>query len=161
MTHTPDLEERIVVSALGVLAGIVYLFYTRRSCLGHSRAASYLVGIGSGHDVVAAVIVGACTLSMAAIAWRLASAPLQLTGDDPAKERIEERASRALRSGMSCVLAIAIIFVFSSFSLKGVTSGLPIEHEILTLSFAMWIVIGLATVLYAWSIKRSLRAKTA
>jgi hypothetical protein len=238
MTHAPDLEEKILISAMGVLAAAVYLGYTRRSCAEHSKAASYLVGLGSlllaavvaigalqptigyalicllmvlayvvdlvqeerahrrrvaslaprpraellpalwtviaalsagmvvpfvlaGHDAVAAFVVGACTLVMAGVAWRLASAPMQLEGEDPARERVQGRAWRALRSGISSALAVAIIFVFSSFSLKGFSTSLPVEREIITLSFTLWIVIGLATVLYVWGIKRSLRAKAA
>jgi hypothetical protein len=238
MIHAPDLEERIVVSATGVLAGVVYLGVARRACGGHSAAARYFVGVGSllvaaavglavlepiigyalvclfmvlayavdlvqderarrrrvaslaprsraellpalwtivaalsagmtvpfalaGHQTVAAYIVAACTLIMAATAWRLASAPMQLTGDNPREERVEERASRALRSGISSALAVAIVFVFSSFALKGVTTSLPVEHQILTLSFALWIVIWATTALYVWGIKRSPRGKAA
>ncbi len=235
MMYTPNLEERVLVTAVGVLAGAVYL--GKRGCGAVSAAARLLVGVGSltlavavgfavlepvigyalmcllmvaafaidliqeeharrrrvaslaprprvefvpalwtlvavlsatlvlpfivaGRDVLAALIVGVCTLSMAGIAWRIASAPMQLTGNDPARERIEERASRAQRSGISCVLAVGIEFVFACFTLKESTAGLS-RWTVIALPFALWVLIWTATALYVRSIRRSLHPKAA
>jgi len=68
-----------------------------------------------GNERLPATIAGACVLAMAAIAWRIASAPTQLTSANPAKERICEQASRMRKSGMACVLACGIVFVFVNF----------------------------------------------
>ncbi len=67
------------------------------------------------NERIPASIAGACVLAMAAIAWRIASAPTQLTSANPATERICEQASRIRKSGMACVLACGIVFVFVNF----------------------------------------------
>jgi hypothetical protein len=76
----------------------------------------YVLG---GIQVVAALIAGGCALAMAAIAWRIASAPTQLTGEDPEEdpqiEQLRDRASRARRTGLTCVVAIGSIALFVGF----------------------------------------------
>lgn len=106
----------------------------------------------------AAVTVGICALLMAGIAWRIACAPTHLTGSDPQRERIAERASRALRSGVTAALAVAIVFVFSSFENQVAAIVTPAQHFVNAISFIAWIVLWLWAMLYAWSLKRTLRA---
>ena len=76
----------------------------------------YVLG---GVDVVPASIAVACALAMVAIAWRVASAPTQLTGEDcqgdPQTEHLRDRASRARRTGLTCVVAIGSIALFIGF----------------------------------------------
>jgi hypothetical protein len=75
--------------------------------------------VAGGTDVAAALIAGASAIAMAAIAWRVASAPTHLTGDgcqeDPHAEYIRDRASRARRTGLTCVVAIGNVAVFAVF----------------------------------------------
>jgi hypothetical protein len=88
---------------------------------------------------VAASIVGACAIAMAAIAWRIASAPLQLLGDDPEAELAADRASRARRTYITSALAVGSVFVFANF--VNPTSGVdtPVERAVRFLVLLVWV----------------------
>lgn len=64
---------------------------------------------------IAALLVALCVLMMAGIAWRIASAPPILFGDDVEAELMQDRCIRTRRAGLTCVLAIGTVFVFLSF----------------------------------------------
>ncbi|MGH7728628.1 MAG: hypothetical protein ACREM2_07555, partial [Vulcanimicrobiaceae bacterium] len=92
----------------------------------------------------AAAIVGICSLVMAYIAWRIASAPVQLAGEDIAAERGRDRAIRLRRVGLTTVVAIGNVFVFTSF----VNAELPFvttaQRAVHMTSLAAWVA------LWAW-----------
>lgn len=92
----------------------------------------------------AALLVGACALVMAAIAWRIASAPVELDGDDVRSERMRDRASRLRRAGLTAVLAIGIVFVFISFVNSELRVLMPVQRVFLFASFLAW------TSLWVW-----------
>lgn len=73
--------------------------------------------IAGGINVTAALISATCAIAMAAIAWRVASAPMQLSGNDPRVEHLRERACRARQVGLTCVVAIGSLALFVSFSI--------------------------------------------
>lgn len=104
----------------------------------------------------AAVIVGVCALLMTAIAWRLASAPAHLSGGDPQRERISQRASRSLKSGVSATLAVAIVFVFASFESQA-TAANQAQQLVVDVSFWVWIAVWISAMSYAWLVRRGLR----
>ena len=91
-----------------------------------------------GEQRAAALMVGVCALVMAGIAWRIASAPVQLEGENIQTERIQERASRSLRAGLAGVLAIGSIFVFISFVNAELPEVLPLQRILLNVSFVTW-----------------------
>jgi len=99
---------------------------------------------------VSALIVGACALVMAAIAWRIASAPLQLLGNDPEAEREADRASRARRTLITSVLAVGTIFVFANFGNPTSGAEAPVEHAVRGLAFFVWVGLSVWGVLYIW-----------
>jgi hypothetical protein len=87
----------------------------------------------------AALMVGICVFVMAGIAWRVASAPIQLRGEDIRSERMRDRASRFKKAGMSAVVAIGSIFVFISFVNADLSPAIFQSQRILLLiSFATW-----------------------
>ncbi|HVS46037.1 MAG TPA: hypothetical protein VMS32_05165, partial [Verrucomicrobiae bacterium] len=100
----------------------------------------YVLG---GIDVAAALVSFACAIAMIAIAWRIATAPMQLTSADPQAEHICERASRARKIGLTCVVTIGSIFVFVSFAhtTPPVTWGLGriTFGELISVWAGMWI----------------------
>ena len=108
------------------------------------------------NERIPATIAGVCVIAMAAIAWRIASAPTQLTSANPARERICEQASRVRSSGMACVLACGIVFVFVNFvngTLPAVEGG---ERFWALAMFVLW------AGLWAWAsvyVKRLSHAK--
>jgi len=75
-------------------------------------------------DRVAAIVVTGCAATMVAVAWRIASAPPLLLGDDLEAEQIVDRETRATRTGKACFLAIAASAVFLSFSGSSVASAM-------------------------------------
>jgi hypothetical protein len=83
----------------------------------------------------AALMVALCACMMAGIAWRIASAPVQLAGDDIQTERMCERASRTRKAGLSAVLAIGSVFVFMSFVNADLPTTLPAQRLLLLVSF--------------------------
>ena len=91
-----------------------------------------------GEQRAAALMVGVCAFVMAGIAWRIASAPVQLDGEDIHIERIRDRASRSRKAGLTAVLAIGIIFVFISFVNSDLPAVLPVQRILLLVSFATW-----------------------
>lgn len=104
----------------------------------------------------AAIVVGVCVLAMAAIAWRIASAPVQLSGEDLQSERIEDRTSRLTRAGITAVLAIGIVFVFISFVNADLAVVAPIERIFNFVSLGMWLALWIWEMLYVRNISRSL-----
>lgn len=97
---------------------------------------------------VAALIVGACAVVMAAIAWRIASAPLQLLGDDLEAERNADRSSRARRTNITSVLAVGIVFVFANFVNPTSAAATPIERVVPFLAFFVWVGLWVWGALY-------------
>lgn len=80
--------------------------------------ASVLLLVPYGSDPaarLAALLVAFCVVVMAAIAWRIASAPPILFGDDVDAELALDRRVRARRAGLTCVIALGTVFVFTSF----------------------------------------------
>jgi hypothetical protein len=103
---------------------------------------------------VTALIVGACAIVMAAIAWRIASAPLQLLGNDPETERIADRASRARRSYISSALAVGIVFVFAIFVHPASGTDTPVERAVRLLALLVWVGLVLWGTFYVWRLDR-------
>ena len=64
---------------------------------------------------VAAAFVAVCVLAMVAVAWRVASAPPLLFGNDLEAEQIVDRETRAVRTGNSCAITVAAVVVFVGF----------------------------------------------
>ena len=94
-------------------------------------------------DRFAAAIALVCTMAMTGIAWYTASAPTQLRGVDPVRERIEERPQKIRDAGMACALACGIALVFVNvvnMTLQKVDSSERIADWAMLM---VWIVLGL------------------
>lgn len=79
-------------------------------------ALSLIPYVLEGADRVAAILVCACVAAMLLVAWRIASAPPLLAGDDLDAEQVVDRETRATRTGNACFLAIAAVAVFNGFT---------------------------------------------
>ena len=88
-------------------------------------------------DRPAAIVVTGCAAMMLALAWRIASAPPLLLGDDLEAEQIVDRETRAIRTGKACFFAIGASAMFLIFS--GSSVGSPIM--LLGLVLAVWILL--------------------
>lgn len=64
---------------------------------------------------VAAGVVALCVLAMLGIAWRIATAPPLLFGEDIEAEEVVDRETRTIRTGNACAIALAPVFVFLCF----------------------------------------------
>jgi hypothetical protein len=115
----------------------------------------YVIG---GIAVVAAAISFGCAIAMVAVAWRLVSAPTQLTSENPQAEHICERADRARKAGLTCVVAIGTMFCFVSFANVANPSGAQIGHITFGELFFVWIALFVWQLLYVRQVSRSARA---
>ncbi|MBV9718296.1 MAG: hypothetical protein JOZ77_03195 [Candidatus Eremiobacteraeota bacterium] len=97
----------------------------------------------------AATIVAICALVMAAIAWRIASAPRQLYGEHIQSERMSDRRSRTLKAGITAVIAMGSIMVFISFVNFNLPAVLPLQRTLLTVSWWTWALSGASVILYS------------
>lgn len=107
-----------------------------------------------GEERADALLVGTAALVMAGIAWRIASAPIQLYGDDIPYERMRDRASRSRRAGLSAVVAIGCVFAFISFANSGLQTVLPLQRNLLVVSFLTWAALGGWVLLYSHHLDR-------
>lgn len=101
-----------------------------------------------GEQRAAALMVGACALVMAGIAWRIASAPVQLRGDDLRSERARDRALRFAQSGLTAVSAIGSIMVFIGFVNAG-SLAVSLQRVLHLVSFVTWVLLA-AWVMSCW-----------
>ena len=94
---------------------------------------------------VSATLVAVCAIAMALIAWRSATAPVQLAGRNLASEQNADRANRMLRTGVTCVLAAGNVFVFTSFVTPGLAEEIqPLYRHLQLGSWILWMA------LFAW-----------
>jgi uncharacterized membrane protein YqjE len=63
-----------------------------------------------------AILVGACVVTMLVVAWRIATSPPLLFGNDLEAEQVVDRETRAIRTGKTCFFAIVTVFVFIGFA---------------------------------------------
>ena len=96
----------------------------------------------------AALMVGICVLAMAGIAWRIASAPVQLKGEDIQFERVRDRASRSRKSGMSAVVALGSVMVFIAFVNVSLPAVLPWQRILYLVSLVTWAAVWAWVALY-------------
>ena len=101
-----------------------------------------------GEEPVAASFVALCALATAAFAWRVATAPEQLAGNDVRAERKADRALRGMRAGVASVLAIGSIMVFMSFENSSLPSVLPLQRTLLSVAQTIWVSFGISIVLW-------------
>ncbi|HEV3153171.1 MAG TPA: hypothetical protein VGZ02_05165 [Candidatus Baltobacteraceae bacterium] len=97
----------------------------------------------------AATIVAICALVMAAIAWRIASAPVQLYGADIQSERMRDRKSRTRKAGITAVVAMGTIMVFLSIVNYNMPGVVPLQHTLLSVSWWTWALSGVSVILYS------------
>ncbi|HET9095139.1 MAG TPA: hypothetical protein VFN37_00635 [Candidatus Baltobacteraceae bacterium] len=102
-----------------------------------------------GQERAAALVVGICALVMSGIAWRIASAPVQLYGEDIRAERLRDRAWRSRKAGVSAVIAVGCIYAFMSFANSGVPAVMPWQRLLLHVSLVVWAALGVSVVLYS------------
>jgi hypothetical protein len=64
----------------------------------------------------AAIVVAGCAAAILAVAWRIATAPPLLLGNDLEAEQVADRETRATRTGMACFFAVAAVAAFLGFN---------------------------------------------
>lgn len=64
----------------------------------------------------AAIVVAACVVAIVVVAWRIASAPLLLFGNDLKAEQAVDRETRTVRTGNTCSIAVAAVSVYTGFA---------------------------------------------
>ncbi len=88
-------------------------------------------------DRVAAIVVTGCAATMVAVAWRIATAPPLLLGDDLEAEQIVDRETRTTRTGMACFFAVAASAVFLGFNASSVAPAILL----LGFGLATWMLL--------------------
>lgn len=113
-----------------------------------------------GEQRAAALIVAVCALVMAGISWRIASAPVQLFGENVRSEQMRDRASRTRKAGVTAVVAMGSIMVFIVF----VNSGLPAvtlpQRALQSISWFVWILSSVWVMWYSTRLERLANAST-
>ncbi len=148
-------RRRVASLALRPVADAVPTFW-----IGTAAASSFMLTpyVVLDQQRIAALLVGFCALATAAIAWRVATAPVQLAGKDVASERVHDRTMRCMRSGIASVLAVGSIMVFISFENSELRSVLPLQRALhfaslgLWVTFAIWVVA--VCIWAAWHVRR-------
>lgn len=103
---------------------------------------------------VAAVIVAICAFIMAGIAWRIASAPRQLFGEDVRYERVRDRYSRTRKAGLTAVIAMGSIMAFTVFVNVDLHTRLPLLRTLENVSWWTWALSGVSLVVYCMYLGR-------
>ena len=98
---------------------------------------------------IAGGVVMVCVLTMVVVAWRIASAPPLLFGNDLEAEQVVDRETRAIRTGNVCVLTVGTVGAFVAF-----IGG---QHGFFDHRFIVWAVMFLWAGLLAW---KSIYART-
>lgn len=102
-----------------------------------------------GAERVAAAIVMVCAFLTAGIAWRIASAPRQLFGENVRYERLRDRYSRTRKSGVTAVVAMGSIMVFMTFvNYSDLPAVQPLLRTLQSVSWWTWALSGVSVVLY-------------
>ncbi len=97
---------------------------------------------------VAATIVMICAFLMAGIAWRIASAPRKLFGEDIRYERMRDRCSRTRKAGLTAITAMGSIMVFTVFVNFDSHRVLPLLRTLQSVSWWTWALSGVSLILY-------------
>lgn len=108
-----------------------------------------------GEQRAAALMVGICALVIALIAWRIASAPVHLAGEDIQAERMRDRALRTRRAGNTAVLAVGSIFVFITFVNAELPVVLPVQLIFNLTSLVVWAALLAWKAWYVHNLDRS------
>lgn len=101
-----------------------------------------------------AFVVAACAFAMASIAWRIASGPVQLYGDDIRSERLRDRASRSGKAGVTAVVAMGSVMAFISFVNYDLSTVLPLQRTLLVVSWWTWALSAVSVVVYSRYLRR-------
>lgn len=96
------------------------------------------------------IVVAVCVVAMAIIAWRVASAPLQLAGNDPHTEQASDRASRTRRTGLTSVLAVGTVFVFTNLVTPSSAAEPSYQHMAREIAFALTALILVWVFAFIW-----------
>lgn len=108
-------------------------------------AAPYVI---LGDQRLAASIVALCTFLMAGISWRIASAPRQLFGEDVRRERSRDRCSRSRKAGLTAVVAMGSIMVFTVFVNHDMHTTSPLLRTLQNVSWWTWALSGVSLIVY-------------
>ncbi|HTX58571.1 MAG TPA: hypothetical protein VMH02_02755 [Verrucomicrobiae bacterium] len=97
---------------------------------------------------VAAAIVMICAFLGAGIAWRIASAPRQLFGEDVRYERVRDRCSRTRKAGLVATVTMGSIMLFITFVNYDLHAVLPLLRTLQSVSWWTWALSGISVVVY-------------
>lgn len=143
--HARAQRRRVALLAPHPAADIVPTVWVALAVAAGLMLAPYVI---LNEQRVAAAIVAVCAFVMAGIAWRIASAPRQLFGEDLQYERMRDRYSRARKSGVTAVVAMGTIMVFMSFVNYDLHTTLPLLRTLQSVSWWTWALSAVSLVLY-------------
>jgi len=114
----------------------------------------HLPWIQGESDRAAAIIVAACVTAMVLVAWRIASAPPLLFGNDLEAEQVVDRETRAIRTGNTCIVTLAPVIFFIGFVGTSSTPEHPISELFVPL-LVCWVGLFVWMVLYTRRLARA------
>ncbi len=92
-------------------------------------------------QLAAAFMVGFCALVMATMAWRLASSPVQLAGENLQLERMRERAWRSKSAGLTAVIAVGSVMAFIGFVNADSPVVTAVQRDLRLVSLVVWAML--------------------
>lgn len=143
--HARARQRRVAVLAPRPAADAVPTVWVALAAASALFVTPYVI---QGEQRFAAAIVAVAALVMAAISWRIASAPVQLFGDNVRTERMRDRYSRSRKTGLTAVIAMGSIMVFTSFVNASAPVVLPVERTLQSVSWWTWAVSAVSLVAY-------------
>ena len=99
-----------------------------------------LPSLTAGPDRISAFLVAGCCVAMAVVAWRIATAPALLSGDDVEAELLLDRTRRIRRTGLVCMVAVGSVFFLA------ISAGEPRNFGYT--GIFVWVVLGAWLIVY-------------
>jgi hypothetical protein len=90
-------------------------------------------------DRVSAVAVAVCCVAMILVAWRIATAPKLLSGDDVEAESLLDRKRRIQRTGLVCIIAVGCASFYAAVA-KGSINFSAIGY-VVWFALIVWLIV--------------------
>lgn len=138
-------QRRVALLAPRPAAEVVPTVWVSLAAAAGLLVAPYVI---LGEERVAAVVVAVCAFLMAGIAWRIATAPRQLFGQDVRYERMRDRFSRTRKAGVTAVVAMGSIMVFIVFVNYDLHTAMPLLRTLQSVSWWTWALSAVSLIVY-------------
>lgn len=107
-----------------------------------------LPSLSAGSNRVSAIAVAGCCIAMVLLAWRLATAPRLLSGEDVEAELLLDRMRRIRRTGLTCIVAVGCASFYAVISTGSI--------NVYAIGYGVWFALIVWMVVYLRIASRTL-----